>query len=76
MLDLQDGEYYKWAMNAIINWKGANVTCPVYHVHGDKDEVFPVSLVTNARIVKGGHHFMLMSKAEEVSEILQEFIDA
>ena len=76
MLDLQDGEYYKWAMNAIINWKGANVTCPVYHVHGDKDEVFPVSLVTNARIVKGGHHFMLMSKAEEVSEIVQEFIDA
>mgnify|MGYP001027967602 CR=1 FL=1 len=75
MLDKQDGEYYKWAMNAVLNWQGADVTCPVYHVHGDKDEVFPVSKATNATIVKGGHHFMLMSKAEEVGRIVQNFID-
>jgi pimeloyl-ACP methyl ester carboxylesterase len=74
MLDQFSGAYYKWAMNAVLNWQGANVACPVFHVHGDKDELFPVSLAKNATIIKGGNHLMVTSKAEEVSRVVQDFI--
>ena len=76
MLDQYDGAYYKWAMNQVLHWKGVKVACPIDHVHGDKDEVFPVSLVKDAVIVKGGTHLMVAVKAKEVSEVLQKFISA
>lgn len=74
MMENFTGTYYKWAMNQVLHWNGANVTCPVYHVHGDKDEIFPISLVENAVIVKGGRHLMVATKADEVSKILMDFI--
>ncbi len=74
MLNQFSGEYYKWAMNEVLQWNGANANCPVYHVHGDKDEIFPVSLVKDAVIVKNGRHLMVTVKAKEVSKILNQFI--
>jgi len=74
MLDQFSGTYYKWAMNAVLNWKGANVSCPLFHVHGDKDELFPISLVKDATIIKGGNHLMITAKAEEVSAVVRGFI--
>jgi pimeloyl-ACP methyl ester carboxylesterase len=74
MMDDFSGEYYKWAMNQVLHWNGANVNCPVYHLHGDKDEIFPVSLVKDAVIVKGGRHLMVAVRAAEVSQIIRDFI--
>lgn len=74
MLDQFSGAYYKWAMNAVLNWKGANVTCPVFHVHGDKDELFPIAQVKNAVLIEGGRHLMIVSKPEEVSHVVRDFI--
>lgn len=76
MLDKFSGHYYKWAMNAVLNWQGANVNCPVFHVHGSKDELFPLAQVKHAEIVEGGSHLMVITKPAEVSRIIKDFIAA
>lgn len=74
MLDQFDGAYYKWAMNQVLHWNGADATCPVHHIHGDKDEIFPIKNVKNALIIKGGNHLMITIKAEEVSEYINDIL--
>ncbi len=75
MLDQYSGQYYKWAMMQVLNWQGANAKCPVLHVHGDKDELFPIEQVKEAEIIANGTHLMVSLKAAEVSKKLQAFLD-
>lgn len=75
MLDEFSGHYYKWAMDAVLNWQGANANCPVYHVHGSKDELFPVGQVKNAEIIEGGSHLMIVTRPDEVSKVLGKYLD-
>jgi pimeloyl-ACP methyl ester carboxylesterase len=74
MLDQFDGVFYKWAMNEVLHWDGADCLCPVYHIHGDKDELFPVGNVKDAVIIKGGTHLMVTLRAEEISKTLKKWI--
>ncbi len=76
MLDEFSGHYYKWAMNAVLNWQGANAQCPVYHVHGSKDELFPIAQVKDAEIIEGGSHLMIVTRPGEVSKVLRKFLDS
>jgi pimeloyl-ACP methyl ester carboxylesterase len=61
-------------MNEVLHWNGANAKCAVHHIHGDKDELFPIKNVKNAYIVKGGNHLMVVSKAHEVSAQILELL--
>lgn len=74
MLDKYDGAYYKWAINQVLLWQGVFVKCPVRHIHGDKDEIFPIARVKDAVIVPGGTHLMVVTKPKEISEIMRSFI--
>lgn len=76
MLDRFSGHYYKWAMNAVLNWQGADARCPVYHVHGSKDEMFPLSQVRDAVIIDKGTHLMIVTKPKEVSKQVKVFLDS
>jgi pimeloyl-ACP methyl ester carboxylesterase len=75
MLDEFSGHYYKWAMNAVLLWQGANAQCPVYHVHGSKDELFPLAQVKEAEIIEGGSHLMIVTRPKEVSKVIREFLN-
>jgi len=74
MLDQFSGSYYKWAMDAVLNWQGANTDCPVYHIHGSKDELFPIALVKHAEIIEGGSHLMVVTRPEEISTCILKFL--
>jgi pimeloyl-ACP methyl ester carboxylesterase len=76
MLDCFSGHYYKWAMNAVLQWQGADAQCPVYHVHGSKDELFPIAQVKDAEVIKGGSHLMIVTRPKEVSQVLQKFLES
>ncbi|MBK6832216.1 MAG: alpha/beta hydrolase [Flavobacteriales bacterium] len=55
-------------MDAVIHWNGP--TSPLkklVHIHGDKDRLMPISLIKEPIVVPGGTHFMVYSRAEEVS---------
>ncbi len=71
-LDLGDLDYrhIKWAIEEIMNWNGNSTNKNIVHIHGDNDKVFPVNNINNFIRIKDGGHFMIVNKANEISEII------
>ena len=67
-------ELLDWSVNAILNWKNDWQPQKLYHIHGDADRIFPLKKVQPDYVVKGGTHFMILSKAKEVNEYLSMLV--
>jgi len=65
-------EFIRWALNAIINWKHGQESSKPVRIHGTKDKLIP--LKGEAIEVNGGGHFMIVDKAKEISEIVNEIV--
>lgn len=64
-----DPYFLKWALNAILNWK--NTERPLATIiHGTSDKILPIEKNVD-HIISGGGHFMIVSRAEEISGILK-----
>lgn len=63
-------EFIRWALNTIIKWSSDSNKTEIIRIHGTKDKLMP--LKGNAIKVKDGGHFMIVDKAEQISEILNE----
>ncbi len=68
--------YNNWAINQVINWHNTWQPTNLFHIHGDKDNIFPVKYVTPTHIVKNGGHFMIMNMAAEVSIYIKEILNS
>lgn len=66
--------YNDWAINEVVNWRNTWQPSRLYHLHGDEDNTFPIKYVCPTHIVKGGGHFMIMNKAEQVSKYINEIL--
>ena len=66
--------YTNWAVNEVLNWRNNWQPPVLFHIHGDNDKMFPIKKVSPTHIVKGGGHFMIMSKAAEVSNYINEIV--
>jgi pimeloyl-ACP methyl ester carboxylesterase len=69
-----DPVYLRWAIKEIIRWKNEWQPPVLYHIHGSKDRTFPLNRVAATHVVEGGGHFMVMNRAKEVSQILQDIL--
>ena len=69
--------YFKWAVNAIVNWRGIKdrKTDPV-HLHGDRDQTFYYNKINNPITVKNAGHFMVYNRANEISEIIKKELES
>ncbi|MCP5063653.1 MAG: alpha/beta hydrolase [Ignavibacteriae bacterium] len=75
MLSNSSDNYFKWAMDKIIHWSDDNSKLKnLIHIHGNRDKTFPINLIKNPIVVNDGSHFMVNSKAEIISEILNREI--
>ena len=54
---------------AIMRWNGSQWKGPLVRIHGDKDIVTPLRFPVD-HLVKGGQHVMILTKADEVSQVL------
>lgn len=73
MANNNDPRFLYWCVNAIVKWNGSeDHRRDIIHIHGTRDEMFPVRNIKNAILVKGGTHMMLLNKHEEVNGILLE----
>ncbi len=73
-LSVNDSKYLSWAIEQIINWKQTQETLKVIHIHGEKDEVFPIKNISNCIVVKGGTHIMILNKYKWFNENLPRLI--
>jgi pimeloyl-ACP methyl ester carboxylesterase len=69
-------DFTDWAADTAITWKNTEIIPNLVHIHGDNDNLFPHWYIRNFILVKGGTHFMVYNKAEEVSAIIMQRLAA
>lgn len=69
-----DPVYLKWSIHQVLHWTNEWQPPALYHIHGDKDRIFPYSLVTPTHTIPSAGHFLVYQDAERVSAILREIL--
>jgi pimeloyl-ACP methyl ester carboxylesterase len=70
-----DRLFIKWAIEAIMTWEGNATNCRLVHIHGDRDKIFPATRTKNFITITDGGHFMIVNRADEISEIIRAEIE-
>jgi pimeloyl-ACP methyl ester carboxylesterase len=71
-----DTSFIRWALDAIIKWKGSAVDSSYLHIHGSKDAILPIRFTRPTHIVKGGGHLMILTRNNEISEIINDYVNS
>jgi pimeloyl-ACP methyl ester carboxylesterase len=69
-----DLPYTNWAVNQALNWKNDWHHPKIYHIHGDKDNMFPIKNIKADYTIKNAGHFMIMNRAAEVSACINAIL--
>lgn len=64
--------FMKWAVAAIVNWKDCERPQHIFHIHGNRDKMLPVKYTKPDVVIDKGSHFMVWTKAGEISKILEQ----
>ena len=73
-LSVRDIGYLTWAVEQVVLWERTAIDEKVIHIHGDKDDVFPIKNINKCIIVKGGTHIMILNKYKWLNEHLPGII--
>tara|TARA_Y100000034_G_scaffold137038_1_gene219108 strand:- start:35225 stop:35914 length:690 start_codon:yes stop_codon:yes gene_type:complete len=65
-------KYLKWSVKSVVKWNQEEAMEGVIHIHGTKDAVFPYERINDAISIEGGTHIMILTRAKEISTIIQE----
>lgn len=70
-------QYYRWVLNAVINWNPATPLAPVDTIYGELDPVFPVKKPSKDRywILPGATHLSFTTHSAQISKLLKEKVD-
>ena len=74
MISGKSATFIKRTSNMIINWKNTEYPDNLTHIHGDKDHTIPARNVTDFILISGGSHMMTLTRASEISDIINEII--
>lgn len=67
-------EYVNWAVDQILNWKNACIPANTFHIHGDKDRMFPLKNIRATHVIKNGTHIMVLNRAEEINNCIEQIL--
>ncbi len=73
-MGVRNEKYLDWAIYNVLHWKSENYSKNIIHIHGSKDEIFPIKYIKNCIEIKDGNHAMIITKAKKINRILQEII--
>jgi pimeloyl-ACP methyl ester carboxylesterase len=73
---IRDGDpwFIKWALDAVLDWRNEDIPQPLWHIHGSRDEVFPVWLTRPSHTIPNAGHMLIISHAAEINRILREVL--
>ncbi len=71
-----NAKYIQWAVDKVINWRNNWQPPVIFHIHGDKDRMFPVKRIKPTYTIKNGGHFMIMNRAAEVSVFINQSLNS
>jgi pimeloyl-ACP methyl ester carboxylesterase len=73
-LSIKDKYYLDWSIDQIVNWKQTYYPECLVHIHGEKDNVFPIENIKNCIPVKNGTHTMIIHRFKWFNEHLPAII--
>ncbi|OHX65426.1 hypothetical protein [Flammeovirga pacifica] len=70
---LQDSDlsFTKWAINTLLHWKNETSINNCVKINGTSDLI--LSSYESDFYIKNGHHFMIVDRADEISEIINTY---
>lgn len=71
-LSVRNKEYIKWSIHNAINWNQDKPLKNITHIHGSKDEIFPLKNIENCIKIEDGNHSMIIMKAKQISQIIHK----
>lgn len=63
--------FARWAIDKITHWQNNLVPKNLIRIHGDKDKVLSY-YTPETHVIKGGEHFMIVDRADEISAIINK----
>lgn len=65
--------FTKWVMNVILSWENKTKVKNLIKISGTKDKLMPPR-AGSEMLIEGGAHFMIVDRAEEVSDVVNGLI--
>ncbi|MCZ4222300.1 alpha/beta fold hydrolase [Pedobacter rhodius] len=69
-----DAHFLKWAIGSILSWKNNTKPKKLFQIHGTNDKILYTNKVEPDFSIKGGTHFMVYQKANEISALISKLI--
>lgn len=69
-----DPKFVRWALRSILNWKAKDYAVDIFQIHGTLDRVLPIRFTKPNAVVEAGGHFMIYTKADQISELISSRI--
>jgi pimeloyl-ACP methyl ester carboxylesterase len=67
-----DGQFLRWAFNAIATWRTSGKPKNLYHIHGESDKVLPAKFTEADVSIRNAEHLMVLSEHEKVSAYIEQ----
>lgn len=74
MIKESDPYFIRWAMDAVLTWRNSDFPENLLHLHGTNDEILPNRFTNPTHLIDKGSHMMVMSRADEVNNILHTIL--
>jgi len=72
MIRDSNGQFIKWALGAVANWKNEVIPPNLVHIHGESDEIFPIKYCNPTYRIPQGTHLMVLTHSSEISAIIKK----
>ena len=70
ILDDTDLYFVKWALHELTTWKNIAYKNNVIKINGTSDKLIPPRGITKMYLIENGEHFMIVDRAQEISELI------
>jgi esterase/lipase len=71
-MSVRNSDYLNWAIVTILHWQQSESLDNIVHIHGTRDEVFPIKYVKNCIEIENGTHAMIITKAKKISSAISK----
>lgn len=69
-----DDRFIVWAIEAVLNWQNSIVPQPFFHIHGSRDEIFPIRRTKPTHIIRKAGHNIIMSHHHIINALLRDIL--
>ena len=70
----RDAALLKWSTDQALRWRGCAISEEVVHIHGTADRLLPARYVHPDFWIEGGAHFMIVTRASEISVLIDKLV--